>query len=285
MSILQFILTEIKASEAYREHDAIKTVIDGKRDVGYEAMIAGPPYDNSEWPLVRKMIDDAGLGIIELPRHNGEAIIYHRNTPIARRKAKRLAQIAMKHDTYLADETSEEAREIGKLLGYDDADIEEFVNRVYKKELAMSEKVKGADGKACWKGYRYAGTEDGKDKCVKIGERVIYQNESLGIEIVESDKPFPILEAEYQGRDVELGQVKRGGNKKFYVYVKDPKTKNVKKVSFGDTTGLSIKTKDPERRKSFRARHNCDNPGPKTKARYWSCRMWSGPDAVEKMLK
>ena len=48
----------------------------------------------------------------------------------------------------------------------------------------------------------------------------------------------------------------------------------IKKVSFGDTTGLSIKRDDPARRKSFRARHNCDNPGPKTKARYWSCYQW-----------
>ena len=95
----------------------------------------------------------------------------------------------------------------------------------------------------------------------------------------------PIVEAEYQGKKVDLGKVKRGGDKKFYVYVKDPTTKNIKKVSFGDTTGLSIKTKDPDKRRNFRARHNCDNRGPKTKARYWSCRMWSGPDAVKNMLK
>ena len=95
---------------------------------------------------------------------------------------------------------------------------------------------------------------------------------------------YIIDEAEYQGKKVELGKVKRGGTKKFYVYVRDPKTKNVKKVSFGDTTGLSIKTKDPKRRKAFRDRHNCDNPGQKTKARYWSCRMWSGPNAIKNML-
>ena len=95
---------------------------------------------------------------------------------------------------------------------------------------------------------------------------------------------FIIDEAEYQGKKVELGKVKRGGTKKFYVYVRDPKTKNIKKVSFGDTTGLSIKTKDPKRRKAFRDRHNCSTPGPKTKARYWSCRMWSGPNAIKNML-
>jgi hypothetical protein len=147
------------------------------------------------------------------------------------------------------------------------------------------EKKKGIDGKACWQGYRYSGTENSKDKCVKIGERVIYQNESLRIEVLESDSPFAIQEAEYQGKDVELGQVKRGGDKKFYVYVKDPNTGNVKKVSFGDTSGLTIKTKDPVRRKSFRARHKCDQKKDKTSAGYWSCRMWAGPDAVKNMLK
>ena len=114
----------------------------------------------------------------------------------------------------------------------------------------------------------------------------IYTNENLGIEIIESSKPFPIQEAEYQGRKVKLGQVTRtSGDKKFQVYVKNPKTDNIKKLKFGDGTGLSIKTKDPKRRKSFKARHNCDNPGPKDKARYWSCRMWAGPDSVKNMLK
>ena len=61
----------------------------------------------------------------------------------------------------------------------------------------------------------------------------------------------PIVEAEYQGKKVDLGKFKRGGDKKFYVYVKDPTTKNIKKVSFGDTTGLSIKTKDPDKRRNF----------------------------------
>tara|TARA_B100000925_G_scaffold186121_1_gene140658 strand:- start:558 stop:1517 length:960 start_codon:yes stop_codon:yes gene_type:complete len=82
-----------------------------------------------------------------------------------------------------------------------------------------------------------------------------------------------ITEAEYQGKKVKLNDPIRGGSKKFYVYVKNEKG-NVVKVSFGDTTGLSIKRDDPKRRASFRARHNCDNPGPKWKARYWSCYQW-----------
>ena len=87
-------------------------------------------------------------------------------------------------------------------------------------------------------------------------------------------------EAEYQGRKVKLGKPMQGDVKKFKVYVKDPKTGNVKKVNFGHGgssvkgKAMSIKKSNPKRRKSFRARHNCDNPGPRTKARYWSCRKW-----------
>ena len=80
-------------------------------------------------------------------------------------------------------------------------------------------------------------------------------------------------EAEYQGRKVTLGKPMQGDVKKFKVYVKDPQTGNVKKVNFGDPN-MRIKKSNPKRRKSFRARHNCASPGPRTKARYWSCRKW-----------
>ena len=81
-----------------------------------------------------------------------------------------------------------------------------------------------------------------------------------------------IDEAEYQGRKVKLGKPMQGDTKKFKVYVKNPKG-NVVKVNFGQK-GAKIKKNNPERRRSFRARHNCDNPGPRHKARYWSCRKW-----------
>ena len=96
----------------------------------------------------------------------------------------------------------------------------------------------------------------------KSCEECIFEHEIEGLQ-----------EAEYQGKKVTLNDPIRGGSKKFYVYVKNEAGKVIK-VSFGDTTGLSIKRDDPARRKSFRARHNCDNPGPKTKARYWSCYQW-----------
>jgi len=79
-------------------------------------------------------------------------------------------------------------------------------------------------------------------------------------------------EAEYNGKKVKLNSPKRGGSKKFYVYVKNPKTGRVKKISWGDTTGLSVKAKDPGRVKSFVARHKCKQANDKTTARYWSCR-------------
>jgi len=80
--------------------------------------------------------------------------------------------------------------------------------------------------------------------------------------------------SEYQGRKVQLNKPFRtpDGPKKFSVYVKNDKG-NVVKVNFGDPN-MKIKKNIPERRKSFRARHNCDNPGPKYKARYWSCKAW-----------
>jgi len=80
-----------------------------------------------------------------------------------------------------------------------------------------------------------------------------------------------VFEAEYQGRKVTLNKPVRGGSKKFYVYVNCGG--KVKKISFGDPN-MEIKADSPERRRSFRARHNCDNPGPKCKARYWSCKKW-----------
>ena len=93
----------------------------------------------------------------------------------------------------------------------------------------------------------------------------------------------PIEEAEYKGKTVKLNdpiRTSENPKKKFKVYVKDPKTGNIKKVNFGHggtsakRPTMRIRKSNPARRRSFRARHNCDNPGPKTKARYWSCRNW-----------
>ena len=86
-------------------------------------------------------------------------------------------------------------------------------------------------------------------------------------------------EAEYQGRKVKLGKIMQGDIKKFKVYVKNDKGKVVKvNFGFGGKSAhgkrMVIKKNNPERRKTFRARHNCDNPGPRWKPRYWACRSW-----------
>ena len=113
-------------------------------------------------------------------------------------------------------------------------------------------------------GYKYEDPKTGQ----------IYEYERKGIYKKDGRVLIPAKAAEYQGRKVQLGKPFRTpkGPKKFSVYVKNPKG-NVVKVNFGDPN-MKIKKSDPARRKSFRARHNCANPGPRHKARYWSCRKW-----------
>ena len=94
-----------------------------------------------------------------------------------------------------------------------------------------------------------------------------------------------LAEAEYHGRKVSLGKPMKGDVKKYKVYVKDPKTGNVKKVNFGDPN-MEIRRDNPKARKSFRARHGCGTKraSNRTKAAFWSCRMWS-TKPVSQILK
>lgn len=124
------------------------------------------------------------------------------------------------------------------------------------------------------KGHPRAGKSKGgfKYRDPKTGQ--VYEYERRGIYKKDGRTLIPAQAAEYQGRKVKLGKPFRTpkGPKKFSVYVKNPKG-NVVKVNFGDPN-MKIKKNIPGRRKNFRARHNCDNPGPRHKARYWSCRAW-----------
>lgn len=129
---------------------------------------------------------------------------------------------------------------------------------------------------------------------LEFGDSLVIETSIIGVNanslLIYTDKLTDNLlvdlsEAKYQGKSVKLNKpIRTGTNEpgKFKVYVKDPKTGNIKMVRFGhqgggknkDSKTMRIKKSNPARRKSFRARHNCDNPGPKTKARYWSCRAW-----------
>jgi len=140
----------------------------------------------------------------------------------------------------------------------------ELIRKILAEEIKSLQEKKT---NPCWDGYDMIGMKekDGKEvpNCVPIEEEIIQ-------------------EAEYRGRKVKLNKPTRGDVKKFKVYVKNEKG-NVVKVNFGHggtsakkkgEKTMRIKKSNPERRKAFRARHNCDNPGPKWKARYWSCKKW-----------
>jgi hypothetical protein len=125
----------------------------------------------------------------------------------------------------------------------------------------------------CWKNYKQLGMKVKGDKqvpnCVPVSEHEVTLEGDVFMGIYEDS----LLEADYHGHKVQLGKPMQGDVKKFKVYVKDPKTGNIKKVNFGDPN-MRIRKSNPGARKSFRARHHCENPGPRTSARYWSCRAW-----------
>ena len=131
----------------------------------------------------------------------------------------------------------------------------------------------------CWDGYKQVGMKekDGKQvpNCVPVEEEsdVVDFCPKCMIEVLQGLHPEQLGEAEYHGHKVSLGKPMRGDVKKFKVFVKDPKTGNVKKVNFGDKT-MRIKKNIPSHRKSFRARHRCSTAKDRTSARYWSCRKW-----------
>jgi hypothetical protein len=101
-------------------------------------------------------------------------------------------------------------------------------------------------------------------------DSLLEENEAAYYEMLAEGETLE--EAEYQGRKVTLNKPMQGDVKKSKVYVKNEKG-NVVKVNFGDPN-MKIRKSNPKARKSFRARHNCKNPGPKWKARYWSCKAW-----------
>ena len=126
-----------------------------------------------------------------------------------------------------------------------------------------------AEARDAWRdGYIQLNEEDIKLlEETNIGEYGVFEGEKVPLDLPMVD------EAEYKGKDVALNKPKRGGPKKFYVYVKNPKTGNVKKVNFGDSGNLSVKLNEPGARASFAARHKCAQKKDKTKPGYWSCNI------------
>jgi len=144
------------------------------------------------------------------------------------------------------------------------------LTKKYKKDTPGERVDEDDDKDPCWDGYKQVGMKKGKGG-KQVPNCVPEQTE--------------LEEAEYEGRKVKLNDPFRSDDNKhkFYVYVKNEKG-NVIKLGFGDPN-MDIKRDDPGRRKNFRARHQCDtNPGPKWKARYWSCKMWEKGKSVSDVL-
>ena len=109
-----------------------------------------------------------------------------------------------------------------------------------------------------------------------LGEFALYEGESVPLDLPMLNEEEQLDEKKKakkkEKKDPPIGKPKRGGSKAYYVYVRDPKTKKVKKVSFG-SGGLRAKIRNPKARKAFAARHNCKNKKDRTKAGYWSCNL------------
>jgi hypothetical protein len=162
-----------------------------------------------------------------------------------------------------------------------------FIDMIKLKELLNEIE------EACWDTHKQIGMKSKGGRMVPncVRKEALEDDDNVDEYDVESEqdvKEFvqfmreynqPLCEAEYQGRKVSLGKPMQGDVKKSKVYVKNPNGKVVKvNFGFGGSSAkgkrMAIKKNNPARRKNFRARHNCDNPGPRTKARYWSCRAW-----------
>lgn len=109
-----------------------------------------------------------------------------------------------------------------------------------------------------------------------LGEWGIHEGQEVMLDYPIDEEAHDMLEAEYKGRKVTLNKPKRGGKKKFYVYVRNPKTKKIKKIEFG-AKGMTTGLRDPARSKSFEKRHRCKEKTDKTKPGYWACRIGRYP--------
>jgi hypothetical protein len=179
---------------------------------------------------------------------------------------------------------------MSKIVKLTESDLKKLVERVLRESenemvevssstqqaaIAINMKKKGKKPKVI------AVTEEQFERLFEYNVDIpilMYEDEFGSVEETEFEGGM-LNEAEYQGRKVQLGKIMQGDVKKFKVYVKNDKGKVVK-VNFGfggkSAKGkrMVIKKNNPERRKNFRARHNCDNPGPRWKPRYWACRTW-----------
>jgi len=208
---------------------------------------------------------------------------------LARGHIKALTSSGITTDGFDVEEMEAYAKKIGKDWPEWEDEIDDFLkqapitsgmmddmNKVLGPDWEQNEKLSAAAADVLDKSAGFVPMPEADEFNIEDDEDFEEVLGPLGFPEDETE----LFDAEYRGRKVPLNKPMRGDVKKFKVYVKDPKSGNVKKVNFGHG-GTSAKRKtmrirksNPKARKSFRARHNCANPGPKTKARYWSCRKW-----------
>ena len=217
-----------------------------------------------------------------------------------------------KHMDTFKDRYGKDAKSVMYAIATRDAKKE----KRYKEEVQLDEKIKGLinkseksgisysilkkvydRGMAAWKTGHRPGTTPQQWAFARVNSFITKGKGTWGgadkdlarqVEMVESVSNINEWgeveeEAEYQGRKVKLNNPMKGEIKKTEAYVRNDKG-NVVKVEFGDPN-MEIQRDDPENRKNFRARHNCDNPGPKWKARYWSCKFWEKGKTVTDLMK
>jgi len=187
---------------------------------------------------------------------------------------------AKKGEAYSACLSKQKAKKLGK------EGIASFVKR---KRAAQSEAGRGTKGSGSNKGKKPIFVKTGANKKRKVNEQMESTNKTCDCEKEKKESLFSKIKQRIENKmlkeEAPLGKPFRtpGGPKKFAVRVKNEKG-NVVTVRFGDPN-MEIKRDDPGRRKNFRARHRCENPGPRTKARYWSCRMWERGKSVSQLTK
>lgn len=264
-----------------------------KAEAKARAKAAGRPYPNlvDNMAAMKEGIDDEG------GMSKGELSAISRKAAELAKKMKKNKQLdgwvqskITKADDYIGSvhdylmhnkqEVDEQAQPIEELKS---STLTSYIDKVAtgpsrgKTQSGLLKSIKAISGvtKAIRKRAENSMKEESDSCCGDCGS-VEEEFTPTGLEQYEDWGESIISEEEVGGRKVQLGKpfLTPGGPKKRSVYVKNDKG-NVVKVNFGDTTGLTIKTDDPERRKAFRSRHNCDNPGPRHKANYWSCKAWS----------
>lgn len=253
----------------FKGYDSVKKTNEESDYIGYN--FGGQFKDSSEWENAAKK---RGL-VVKLSTHpSGEVIKYQ----IAKDKSGN-NRGHFDHGTKSGrlTEESKQIDEISKKQVYEEHMSEKDAESLAQKHVNAAAAAKKAGNLKSYNAHA--------DASNYIRDKILAHTDSAkGIpsgkirstakKLFGESSEHSINEAEYQGREVKLGKPTTGDVKKFKVYVKDPKTGNVKKVNFGDPN-MEIKRDNPERRKNFRARHNCADKTDRTKAGYWACRMWS----------